>query len=218
MTRTFVVAAALSLAAMAAASAQTQPAPVYDQSNSFGLSSAGVAPGPYIKGEGGYSASDSSRFGDSPVFGGGVGWRFSPWFRSDATFDYRSDGKDNVAGGARFTNWSAMLNAYIDLNLPFLRPLIPYVGAGAGIDQNKVGGSTVNAPGGTVAHLTGSNKNQFAWQAMAGVSWYLTPRLAVDVAYRYFYGGRAESGVATGLPVRGDYGAHEIIGGLRFGF
>ena len=218
MTKTLIAAAALSLAAMAAASAQTPQAPVYDQSNDFGLSNAGVASGPYIKGDGGYSASASSRFGDSPVFGGGVGWRFSPWFRTDATLDYRSDGTDNIAGGARFTDWAAMLNAYIDINLPFLRPLIPYVGAGAGIDQNKVGGSTVTAPGGTVAHLTGSNKNQFAWQAMAGVSWYLTPRLAVDVAYRYFYGGRAESGVATGLPVRGDYGAHEIIGGLRFGF
>jgi opacity protein-like surface antigen len=218
MTKVFLIAAALSLAAMAAASAQTQPAPVYDQSDNFGLSNAGVASGPYLKGTGGYSASASSRFGDSPVFGGGVGWRFTPWLRADATFDYRSDGTDHIAGGARFRNWAAMLNGYIDVNLPFIRPLIPYVGAGAGIDQNKVGGSTVNVPGAAVAHLTGSSKNQFAWQAVAGLSWYLTPTLAVDAGYRYFYGGRAESGSASGLPVRGDYSAHEIVGGLRWGF
>lgn len=218
MTKTLIVAAALSLAAMAGASAQTQSGPVNDQSNSFGLSNAGVSSGPYLKADGGYSASDSSRFGDSPVFGGGLGWRFTPWLRADATFDYRSDGTDHIAGDARFRNWSAMLNGYIDLNLPFIRPLIPYIGAGAGIDQNKVGGSTVNVAGTGVAHFTGTSKDQFAWQAMAGLSWYLTPTLAVDVGYRYFYGGRAESGSSTGIPVRGDYHAHEIIGGLRWGF
>lgn len=218
MVKSVLLAALVTLAAAGAASAQTAPAPVYDPNNSFGLSNAGVLPGPYIKGGGGYSYSASSRFGNSPVFGGGVGFRFAPWFRTDATFDYRSDGKDLSAGGARFTNWSALLNGYIDLNLPFLRPLIPYVGAGAGFDQNKVAGSTVTVSGTTVSHLTGSNKNQFAWQAMAGVSWYLAPNLALDAGYRFFYGGRAESGAASGLPVKGDYSAHEIVGALRIGF
>jgi opacity protein-like surface antigen len=213
-----VLAAGLSLAMLGAASAQAQQAQVYDQSSSFGLSNAGVTPGPYVKLGGGYSASASSRFGDSPVFGAGIGWRFTPWLRTDATFDYRSDGKDNIAGGARFRNWSAMLNGYIDFNLPVIRPLIPYIGGGVGIDQNKVSGSTVTVSGTTVSNLTGSSKNQFAWQAMAGVSWYLTPTLAVDVGYRYFYGGRAESGSSSGLPVRGDYSAHEIVGALRWGF
>ncbi len=200
------------LASAAAAAAQTA------SGDSFGLVNSGTRLGPYLKAGGGYSWSTSSRFGDSPVFGGGIGWRFLPFFRMDATFDYRSDGKDNAAGGARFTNWAAMANAYLDFNLPVIRPLVPYVGAGIGIDQNKVSGSTVTVGGTTVAHLTGSNKNQFAWQAMAGVSYYLTANLALDVGYRYFYGGRAESGSSSGLPVRGDYSTNEVVGTLRWEF
>lgn len=217
MVKIVMLGAGLLLAATTAAIAQPAPQ-VSDQSDSFGLSKAGVYSGPYIKGGGGYSYSATSRFGDSPVFGGGVGWRFTPYFRMDATFDYRSDGKDNIAGGARFTNWAAMLNGYLDFNLPVIRPLIPYIGAGAGIDQNKVDGSTVTVSGTTVSNLTGSSKNQFAWQAMAGVSYYFNPNLALDVGYRYFYGGRAESGSTSGFPVRGDYSAHEVVGALRWGF
>jgi opacity protein-like surface antigen len=87
-----------------------------------------------------------------------------------------------------------------------------------GIDQNKVGGSTATVGGTSVAHLTGSSKDQFAWQAMTGLSWYVTPTLALDVGYRFFYGGRTESGFSAGLQVRGDYGAHEVLAGLRWGF
>jgi opacity protein-like surface antigen len=217
MVKSVFLGAGLLLATAATAFAQSGPV-VIDPSDSFGLSNAGVSPGPYIKGGGGYSFSATSRFGDSPVFGGGVGWRFAPFFRMDATFDYRSDGKDNAAGGARFTNWAAMLNGYLDFNLPVIRPLVPYIGAGAGIDQNKVSGSTVTVSGTTVSNLTGSSKNQFAWQAMAGVSYYFTRNLALDVGYRYFYGGRAESGATSGFPVRGDYSAHEVVGALRWGF
>lgn len=218
VSRSLFLAMGFILATADLAAAQMAPAPVYDQNNSFGLSNAGVQPGPYVRAGGGYSWSTSSRFGDTPVFGGGLGFRFSPWFRMDGTFDYRSDGHDNLAGGARFTDWAAMLNGYIDFNVPFIRPLIPYIGAGAGIDQNKVNGSTVIQSGTTVAHLTGSNRNQFAWQAMGGISYYLAPNLALDVSYRYFYGGRAESGASTGFPVRGDYSAHEVLGALRWGF
>jgi opacity protein-like surface antigen len=212
----------LSLAAVFAiagsGAALAQPGVVYDQNNSFGLSNAGVQPGPYLKLDGGYSFSTTHNFGDTPVFGGGIGWRFTPFFRMDATFDYRSDSKSVLAGDAKMRNYAAMLNGYIDFNVPFLRPLIPYIGAGAGFDQNKVGGSTVTVAGTTPANLTGSSKNQFAWQGMAGVSWYLAPNLALDVSYRYFYGGRAESGSSSGFPVRGDYRAQEVVGGLRWGF
>jgi opacity protein-like surface antigen len=211
-----VLSAIVALSAAGAASAQ-QPAVVYDQNNSFGLSNAGVQPGPYVRLGGGESWSTTSRFGDTPFAGGGVGIRLAPWFRTEADFDWRFDNRD-YAAAARLRNWAATLNGFVDFNVPFLRPLIPYVGAGAGIDQNKVGSSTVTQSGTTVAHLTGSSRNQFAWQAMAGLSWYMAPNLALDVGYRFFYGGRVTSGATTGLPVRGDYSAHEIVGSLRWGF
>ncbi len=228
MTRIILPLVAVSFLAVTAAQAQqgepqaqspsAAPNRVYDASNDWGLSNAGVPPGPYIKAGGGGSFDTGHEFGNSPVFGAGIGWRFLPFFRSDLTFDYRNDFHDKPLGNPRVRDWSAMLNGYLDLNVPLIRPLIPYVGAGIGIAQNKVGGSTVLVSGTTPAHLTGNSRNQFAWQAMAGFSYYFTPATALDVGYRYFYGGRTRSGPGSGLPTSGNFDAHEIVGAIRFGF
>jgi opacity protein-like surface antigen len=220
MIRALGLALAVSVAAAAAANAQPSPPyPVYDTSSSYGLSNAGVPPGPYLKLGGGYSMGATSRFDNGYVAGAGLGFRFFPFFRSDITFDYRGDFKDRAFGDTRFRNWSAMANGYFDFNLPFIRPLIPYIGAGVGIAQNKVSGTTVTVTGGTVNSITGSSKDQFAWQAMAGASYYFSPTIALDVGYRYFHGGKAESGTVTGFPTStGDFDTHEVIGALRFGF
>lgn len=195
------------------------PYPAYDASTAWGLSNAGVPAGPYVKLGGGGSWSASSNFDDSYVVGGGIGYRFAPWFRSDVTFDYRPDIRDKALGNAKFQNWAAMLNGYIDFNVPPIRPLIPYIGAGAGIAQNKINGTIVTVGGTTVASVTGSTKDQFAWQVMAGASWYFTPTIALDVSYRYFHGGSAEDATLTGFPTHsGDFDRHEVIGYLRFGF
>ena len=170
MIRALVLALAVSAAAVAAANAQ--PSPPYDTSNSYALSNAGVPAGPYLKLGGGYSMGAGSRFDNSYVAGAGLGYRFFPFFRSDITFDYRGDFHDKDFGNAHFRNWSAMANGYFDFNLPFIRPLIPYIGAGVGIAQNKVNGTTVTVTGGQVNSITGSSKDQFAWQAMAGGSFY----------------------------------------------
>jgi opacity protein-like surface antigen len=207
------------LAFMMISAAQAQSSPPYDTNPGWGLWNAGVAPGPYLKLGGGRSLGATSRFDDGWVYGGGLGYRFLPFFRSDVTFDYRSGFHDKAFGDARFRNWSAMLNGYVDFNVPIIRPLVPYIGAGAGIAQNKVNGTVVTVGGTEVASITGSTKDQFAWQAMAGGSWYFTPTYALDVSYRYFHGGKAESGTATGFPTHtGDFDTHEIVGYLRFGF
>lgn len=206
-------------AAPGMARAQTPVYPPYDPNTAWGLASAGVPAGPYVKLGGGGSLSASSKFDNSYVVGGGLGYRFSPWFRSDVTFDYRPDFKDKALGDARFRNWSAMLNGYIDFNVPPLRPLVPYIGAGAGIAQNKIEGTIVTVGGTEVASVTGSSKNQFAWQAMAGISWYFTTTTALDVGYRYFHGGSAENATLTGFPTHsGDFSTHEVVASLRFGF
>src|SRR5258707_3109485 len=106
-------------------------------------------------------------FDNSYVAGAVLGYRFFPFFRSDITFDYRGDFKDNDFGGAKFRNWSAMLNGYVDFNLPFIRPLIPYIGAGARIAQNKINGTTVNVSCGTLNSITRSTQEQFASPAIA---------------------------------------------------
>jgi opacity protein-like surface antigen len=216
--RAFVVATLMAgTVVLGATSSQAQY--VYDSSPNWGLSNAGVPPGPYLKLGGGGSWTANSKFDDSFVAGGGVGYRFAPWFRSDVTFDYRPDFRDKALGNAEFRNWSAMLNGYIDFNVPPIRPLIPFIGAGAGIAQNKINGTIVNVAGTTVASVTGSTKDQFAWQAMAGASWYFTPTVALEVGYRYFHGGSAENAALTGFPTHsGDFDTHEVVGYLRFGF
>src|SRR5574341_798787 len=98
-----VLGTALILPAMA--QAQAPPAPVYDSSGNWGLSNAGVPPGPYLRAGGGGAWSPNSKFDDSFVVGGGIGWRFLPWFRSDVTFDYRPDFRDKALGNAKFKNW-----------------------------------------------------------------------------------------------------------------
>ncbi len=121
MIRPLVLAPAVLLLAVSAANAQI----VYDTSPNYGLSNAGIPAGPYAKLGGGYSMSAGSNFNNSYVVGGGLGYRFFPFFRSDVTFDYRPDFNYKPFGNASFKNWSAMLNGYVDFNLPFMRPLIP---------------------------------------------------------------------------------------------
>src|SRR5258708_37409099 len=137
MIRALVLALAVSVAAVSAATAQQSPSyPVYDTSSSYGLSSAGIPPGPYLKLEGGYSMGATSRFDNSYVAGAGLGYRFFPFFRSDITFDYRGDFKDKDFGGARFRNWFAMANGHVDFNLPLFPPLVPSFSAAVGLPHN----------------------------------------------------------------------------------
>src|SRR5258708_23544934 len=134
-----VVALAVSVAAVSAATAQPSPSyPVYDTSSSYGLSSAGIPPGPYLKLEGGYSMGATSRFDNSYVAGAGLGYRFFPFFRSDITFDYRGDFKDKDFGGARVRHWAAMANGSVDFNLSFISSLDLYIGAASPLAQDTV--------------------------------------------------------------------------------
>jgi opacity protein-like surface antigen len=171
--------------------------------------------GPYARLNSGYSFGNSG-VGESWLIGGGLGWRFNPNLRADLTFDYRPDFDQNtnfgIGPGPRtgLQNWTAMANGYYDFNLPRINPLVPYVGAGIGIAQNSVDGVTVRTSPTTTSHLTGSERNQFAWQAMAGVAYYFTPTLALDVGYRYLDAGN--SGYGTSLH------ANEVTAAIRVGF
>lgn len=172
-------------------------------------------PGPYARLNTGYSFGDSG-IGSSWLIGGGLGWRFTPNIRADLTVDYRPDFRQNTNFGigpgpkTGLDNLTVMANGYYDFHLPMVQPLVPYIGAGIGIARNEVDGVTVQTSGTAIAHLTGSQKNQFAWNAMAGVAYYFSPSLALDVGYRYLDAG--ESGY--GVPLH----TNEVLGSLRFGF
>src|SRR5258708_39036836 len=109
MIRAIGLALAVSVAAVSLANAQPSPPyPVYD-SGGYGLSNAGIPPGPYLKLGGGYSMGASSRFDNSYVAGAGVGYRFFPFFRRAITFDYRGAFKDTGFGGSKVRRLARML-------------------------------------------------------------------------------------------------------------
>jgi opacity protein-like surface antigen len=183
---------------------------------------AGVGLGPYVKLGYLHGWGAERRFGQADGFEGGVGMRFSPMFRVDLTYDDRRWGDKLDTGGIKsnFKDWSAMANAYADFNFPIIRPFIPYIGGGIGVAENSVAGQDVSVGGTTVGRLTGSSKAQFAWQAIAGLSYYFTPYTALDVSYHYFDGGRvASSSTAPDFPGgSANFHDHEVVAALRIGF
>jgi len=174
-----------------------------------------VRPGPYVKLDTGYSWGTGHGVDESWIIGGAAGWRFTPNLRADLSFDYRPDYNQQttlgVGPGAKtgLHNWTLMLNGYYDIPIESF-PLVPYVGGGIGLARNSLHGVTVTVPGTGVASFTGNDKDQFAWQLSAGVSYNFTPNLALDVGYRYLDAG------STGIG--GKLHANELATSLRFNF
>ena len=107
----------------------------------------------YLRGDIGYVVADdpavsyadgvvqflNEEFDDAWLIGGGFGYRYNSWFRTDVTFDYRAfDFTGNTPCGCpgdsvetyKLDTWTFMLNAYADLGTWY--GVTPYVGAGVG--------------------------------------------------------------------------------------
>lgn len=152
--------------------------------------------GPYITGAVGGSFTTDDPYNDSVVIGGGIGWRFNPYFRTDATFMYRPDyGPDSSPS---VSDWTAMVNGYLDFNTVHLGAFVPYVKAGIGMAENTIGSG-------------GGSSDHFAWDMGAGVTYALSDHTAIDVDYQYI-----SMGDTTRIPV--DLHANEVKVGFRFGF
>jgi opacity protein-like surface antigen len=177
------------------------------------------------------------------IFGGiGVGYQFNSWLRFDVTGEYRGktgfsvndtyagrvtgrdcNGAVNAAvdcgftGGNRNTgNISStvfLANGYVDLGT--WQGITPFIGAGAGMTQNRVSG--VNDIGYNINTLytTGTNtvlgaatspssgyaangtKSGFAYALMAGLAYDVSPNYKVELAYRYLNLGKFQTGNYT---------------------
>lgn len=163
------------------------------------------------------------------VVDGGVGYKITNWFRVDATIGYRFDSDvegyvydpvtyaDNVWRGS-LNSTLLLANAYFDLGT--WSGLTPYVGAG-------IGGAYVDSSWAPRDGYAGGSSNwNFAWALMAGVSYAITPNLAVDVGYRYVHLGDTNSGTfscANGgcsqTPIYyKDVASNDVRIGLRYTF
>ena len=202
-----------------------QSAPVFIQEYQSGW---------YLRGDIGYRMNDldglSSSIGINPTgtttiddrftIGGGGGYK-NGWFRADVTMDYAPRASvTSVTPDYRMKveAFTTLANVYLDLGTWW--GITPYVGAGAGISWNRTGDYFSNAllfPG-----LQGADVNKakwdFAWAAMGGLTFNLSPNLLMDVSYRYLNMGDAITPIASDnnqLTIR-DMTAQEFRLGLRY--
>lgn len=150
----------------------------YSAASGAGLSVAGVPLGRDVSGAG-WSA------------GGGIGYRFLPSLRADATLDYLSLGSAQL-GLWSFEAASTVAQANVYWDIATIAGFTPYVGAGAGFAITTLDAPAALGPSG--------NDWRFAWSVSAGVSYAFSPDFSLDLSYRYL-----------------DLGAPSWAGGLAMG-
>lgn len=156
--------------------------------------------------------------GDSAFGGAGVGYQFNSWLRTDLTGEFRAQAafRDvetffkfcpaNFCMDAETAGLSTALflaNGYVDLGTWY--GVTPYVGAGVGFAHHwfttltDISSGVPGSAGGVAADKTQTN---FAWAAMGGLGYNVTPRLRLEFGYRYADMGRPHSNpiVCTSLP------------------
>lgn len=153
---------------------------------------------------------------DTAIFGGGVGYEWNNWFRTDFTAEYRTKAGFQATGS--YTNFCAgggvcfdvthgnvssavfMANAYVDLGTWWC--LTPYIGAGLGTAYNRITGvqdNGINSSGTVGFGLTSGDEANwnFAWNAQAGLTYNVTNNFKVDLSARYLHLGSPETAVVT---------------------
>ena len=139
----------------------------------------------------------AGKFGTVPAVELGIGYG-SGAMRIEALVEYRPefefDGRANFLAPDRRQNVSAnlssvsgMLAGYVDLaelGLPRPGPLAPFVGAGIGIANTRIGKTTMTFPA-TTTIVPGGSRTGLVWMATAGVAVALDERATLDLAWRY---------------------------------
>lgn len=182
----------------------------------------------YLRGDFGYRQNDNptvndgvqtltnTGIGDAAVVTLGVGKQFNSWLRADLTLDYSFPATfrgRNACGIACITADRAEIatigtfaNGYIDLGTWF--GVTPYIGAGVGAVHHAIKNYTVDG----LQVNNSDSKWSFAWAAMTGVNYALSPNLSIDLGYRYVDLGKARIAPYTFE----DLTAHEFKIGFRY--
>ncbi len=149
---------------------------------------------------------------DTTIFGGGVGYAWNNWFRTDFTAEYRTKAAWKATGS--YTNFCAgggtcfdvtqgnmssavfMANAYVDLGTWWC--ITPYIGAGVGGAYNRITGvqdNGINSDGTQGFGYTYSDSANWnlAWNAQAGLTYNVTNAFKVDLSARYLHLGSPQT-------------------------
>jgi opacity protein-like surface antigen len=163
----------------------------------------------------------NNTLGNGMIGGLGVGIK-RDWIRTDLTADYLSDMKYQgtvVAPNdvtAKMSAWSVLLNGYLDLGSWYR--VSPYIGAGVGAARVRVSDFQSTATPPFTAGASNSQWN-FAWAAMAGVGYTISPNVVADVGYRYLNLGDTKSATdPSGYMTFKNIASHQVRVGLRWSF
>jgi OmpA-OmpF porin, OOP family len=186
---------------------------------------------------GGAGSTQPSNVHDSMMYGGGIGIRINPMFRTDITIDgikrLNIEGtnavRPAVTSSAHVSSVVGLVNGYFDLN--GLWPNVfgrfqPYIDAGVGIARNDLSRTSFAAGGATIASVNSHAFTDFAWGAGAGVAYAVAPHMLVDLSYKYLDLGDMHSGTTLSLGagkfntprMSADLKVHTVMIGFRYEF
>ena len=179
-------------------------------------------------------------FGKNAIMDAGIGLKL-PFqginLRSELTLSYvpilkqldaaaNSSGLIQISAQTRTRSFDAMANLLADI--PTGTFVTPYIGGGVGLAANTLEDLSYWVNGQTNATETGASKTNFAWSAKAGLGMALSKSVDFDLGYRYLDAGSVQSSgrvklltngqTITQSPLRGNFRAHQVTIGFRFGF
>ena len=172
---------------------------------------------------------------DTFFFGGGIGYEWNNWLRTDFTAEYRAKTAVSAFGafppstgyGTDFYNgslssWVFLANAYVDLGT--WNCFTPFVGFGIGAARNSMSNLTDFNTNGGLGRGIGRDSSEWhlAWALHAGVAYEITKNFKIELAYRYLnYGSITETvdcvgGCNADQFKFGNLSSHDIKLGFRW--
>lgn len=146
-----------------------------------------------------------------------IGYRYGNGVRTEFELGYRSNDVDSVsgstAGTGEITAKSAMLNLLYDVDTG--SRIMPYIGGGIGYAQVDYDGVR---PVGVGVNRVNDDDNVFAYQGIAGLSYWVNETVEVAAEYRYFATQDPDFRTSAGVSVEGEYDSHAALIGLRWNF
>jgi opacity protein-like surface antigen len=163
-----------------------------------------------------------STFDAGYLIAGAGGYAHGSGFRGELELAYRENGNDELEfrlpgpdvtfdAEGDTSAFTAMANGYydIDIGVPALRP---YVGFGVGL---AVVDTELSVQG---IKLVDDSDTVFAYQALAGAAFHITPNIATTVGYAYLATTDPKFKVEGGGSVDAEYASHNVMVGLRYTF
>ena len=161
-----------------------------------------------------------ARFASGFAAGARAGYEWGPW-RLEEEYVYRSNDLNRLSVGAvklpgvrgGRESHAIMTNLLYDINLGW--PVTPHVGVGIGavdiIDHARIAG---------FGRLFSDDDWQFAYQAIGGLRYNMTPQVALDLDYRYLASTDATFRIpaAPAIKYRSGYNTHTLMASLVYRF